>query len=65
MRVLGVGVLCRAGLVRSAASFALARAATTERSDGAETLVTARDFERALAEVTPALGRCAPARACG
>ena len=42
-----------AGLVRSAASFALANALDDESSDG---LVTADDLERALKEVRPALG---------
>lgn len=42
-----------AGLVRSAASFALANALDDENSDG---LVTADDLERALKEVRPALG---------
>ncbi|KAG8469348.1 hypothetical protein KFE25_007866 [Diacronema lutheri] len=60
-----------AGLVRSAASFALARAslAAASRAEGAAVLagapsleaesvaVRAADFERALAEVTPALGK--------
>ena len=44
-----------AGLTRSAASFALARA--VEEGDGAEGLVTKADLEEALGEVRPALGK--------
>lgn len=47
-----------AGLVRSAASFALARAVETGLSEESDTIgmVTAADLERALTEVRPALG---------
>jgi len=44
-----------AGLTRSAASFALARA--VEEGDGAEGVVTKADLEEALGEVRPALGK--------
>lgn len=44
-----------AGLVRSAASFALAR--TVEEEYAEETTVSVNDFERALGEVKPALGK--------
>ncbi|KAL3803754.1 hypothetical protein ACHAW5_004605 [Stephanodiscus triporus] len=45
-----------AGLVRSAASFALARAVETGLGAGADGMVAAADLERALKEVRPALG---------
>ena len=45
-----------AGLVRSAASFALARAVETGLGVGADGMVAAADLERALIEVRPALG---------
>jgi len=44
-----------AGLTRSAASFALARA--VEEGDGAEGIVTRADLDEALGEVRPALGK--------
>ena len=44
-----------AGLTRSAASFALARA--VEEGDGAEGVVVKADLEEALGEVRPALGK--------
>lgn len=44
-----------AGLVRSAASFALAR--SVEADDGAEGVVTVADLVEALGEVRPALGK--------
>lgn len=47
-----------AGLIRSAASFALARAVESGFAEGADTdgMVLAADLERALKEVRPALG---------
>lgn len=45
-----------AGLVRSAASFALARAVETGLGVGEDGMVAAADLERALIEVRPALG---------
>jgi len=45
-----------AGLVRSAASFALARAVETGLGARADGMVAAADLERALKEVRPALG---------
>ena len=44
-----------AGLVRSAASFAIAR--VVEEGDDADTTVGVDDFEQALREVRPALGK--------
>lgn len=46
-----------AGLVRSAASFALARALELPSVEGSEGLVTVADVESALREVRPALGK--------
>ena len=43
-----------AGLVRSAASFALARTVQIENNDG---VITAADLERSMKEVLPALGK--------
>jgi len=46
-----------AGLVRSAASFALARALDEATGDDVEGVVTAADIETAMKEVRPALGK--------
>jgi SpoVK/Ycf46/Vps4 family AAA+-type ATPase len=46
-----------AGVVRSAASFALARSAMGNETEGAEGVISSMDLREALTEVRPALGK--------